>query len=52
VEALVCSLVLGSARGALTRGGTVPEAHIEQTPEGRMPVRGDWFILNLGEMAC
>ena len=27
------------------------EAHIEQTPEGQVPVGGGWFILNLGEMA-
>jgi hypothetical protein len=29
----------------------VQEAHIEQTPEGRVPVGHGWFILNLGEMA-
>jgi uncharacterized cupin superfamily protein len=27
------------------------EAQIEQTPEGRVPVDGGWFILNLGELA-
>lgn len=27
------------------------EAAIEQTPEGRVPLDGGWFILNLGEMA-
>jgi quercetin dioxygenase-like cupin family protein len=27
------------------------EARIEKTPEGRVPVSGGWFILNLGEMA-
>ncbi len=27
------------------------EAQIEPTPEGRLPVDGGWFILNLGEMA-
>ena len=27
------------------------ESEIESTPEGRVPVGGGWFILNLGEMA-
>ena len=27
------------------------EAEIEETPEGRVPAGGGWFILNLGEMA-
>jgi mannose-6-phosphate isomerase-like protein (cupin superfamily) len=27
------------------------EARIEETPEGRVPADGGWFILNLGEMA-
>jgi uncharacterized cupin superfamily protein len=27
------------------------EAKIEQTPEGKLPADGGWFILNLGEMA-
>jgi quercetin dioxygenase-like cupin family protein len=27
------------------------EARIENTPEGQMPARDGWFILNLGEMA-
>jgi uncharacterized cupin superfamily protein len=29
----------------------VQEAHIEETPEGRVPAGGGWFVLNLGEMA-
>ncbi|MDA0180391.1 cupin domain-containing protein [Solirubrobacter phytolaccae] len=29
----------------------VPPAHIETTPQGKVPVDGGWFILNLGEMA-
>ena len=27
------------------------EAHIETTPEGRVPVGEGWFVLNLGELA-
>ena len=27
------------------------EAEIETTPEGKVPVGGGWFVLNLGEMA-